>query len=60
MHVGMGTFIQNLGRERADAEVYRDALELADAAEGLGFGSVWSAEHHFTDYHMCPSVTQFL
>lgn len=21
---------------------------------------MWSAEHHFTDYHMCPSVTQFL
>jgi alkanesulfonate monooxygenase SsuD/methylene tetrahydromethanopterin reductase-like flavin-dependent oxidoreductase (luciferase family) len=60
MHVGMGSFIQNLGREHSDAEVYRHALELADSAEGLGFDSVWSAEHHFTDYHMCPSVTQFL
>jgi alkanesulfonate monooxygenase SsuD/methylene tetrahydromethanopterin reductase-like flavin-dependent oxidoreductase (luciferase family) len=56
----MGSFVQNLGRERPDTEVYRHFLELADAAEPLGFDSVWSAEHHFTDYHLCPNVTQFL
>ena len=60
MHVGMGTFFQNLGREHPDAEVYRHGLAMADSAEGLGFDSVWSAEHHFTDYHMCPNVVQFL
>ncbi|MGH8991293.1 MAG: LLM class flavin-dependent oxidoreductase [Acidimicrobiia bacterium] len=60
MHVGMGTFFQNLGREHTDAEVYRHGLDMADLAEGLGFDSVWSAEHHFSDYHMCPNVAQFL
>ncbi|MGH9038643.1 MAG: LLM class flavin-dependent oxidoreductase [Acidimicrobiia bacterium] len=60
MHVGMGTFFQNLGQEHSDAEVYRHGLAMADSAEGLGFDSVWSAEHHFTDYHMCPNVAQFL
>jgi alkanesulfonate monooxygenase SsuD/methylene tetrahydromethanopterin reductase-like flavin-dependent oxidoreductase (luciferase family) len=60
VHVGMGTFFQNLGREHSDAEVYRHGLDMADSAEELGFDSVWSAEHHFTDYHMCPNVAQFL
>jgi len=56
----MGTFFQNPGRARSDAEVWRQGLDLAGAAEPLGFDSVWSAEHHFTDYHMCPNVAQFL
>ena len=60
MHVGMGTFFQNPGRARSDADVWRQGLDLATAAEPLGFDSVWSAEHHFTDYHMCPNVAQFL
>lgn len=60
MHVGMGTFFQNPGRARSDAEVYRHELAMATSAEPLGFDSVWSAEHHFTDYHMCPNVAQFL
>ena len=29
-------------------------------AEPLGFDSIWSVEHHFTDYTMCPDVLQFL
>ena len=60
MHVGVGAFFQNPGRARPDAEIYRQGLEIADAAEPLGFDSVWSAEHHFDDYHMCPNVAQFL
>jgi alkanesulfonate monooxygenase SsuD/methylene tetrahydromethanopterin reductase-like flavin-dependent oxidoreductase (luciferase family) len=56
----MGTFFQNPGRARSDADVWRFGLELAGAAEGQGFDSVWTAEHHFTDYHMCPNVAQFL
>src|SRR5438128_8650819 len=56
----MGTFFQNPGRARSDADVWRQGLELAGAAEPLGFDSVWSAEHHFPDHHMCPNVAQFL
>ena len=56
----MGTFFQNPGHARPDGEIWRQGLEMADAAEPLGFESVWTSEHHFTDYHMCPSVTQFL
>src|SRR5947209_5816724 len=60
MHVGMGAFFQNLGRATSDHEVWRHQLSLADAAEGLGFGSVWTPEHHFTDYTMSPNPMQFL
>ena len=60
MHVGMTTFFQNLRGEHTDREVYLHELGMADMAEPLGFESIWSAEHHFDDYTMCPSVTQFL
>ena len=56
----MASIFQNPGRVRADREVYRSELRLADLAEPLGFQSIWGVEHHFTDYTMCPDVLQFL
>ncbi len=60
MHVGLSVIFQNPGRTRPDHEVYAAELRLARQAEPLGFDSVWSVEHHFTDYTMCPDVMQFL
>jgi alkanesulfonate monooxygenase SsuD/methylene tetrahydromethanopterin reductase-like flavin-dependent oxidoreductase (luciferase family) len=40
--------------------VYRNDLRLGDMYEPLGFDSLWSVEHHFDDYTMCPDVLQFL
>ena len=60
MRVGMAAVFQNPGRARSDFDVYRDELKLADLCEPLGFDSIWSVEHHFTDYTMCPDVLQFL
>src|SRR5581483_4099011 len=45
---------------RPDDEVYRDDLRLADLAEPLGFGSIWTVEHHFTGYTMVPDPFEFL
>lgn len=59
MHVGMSISFQNLAG-RTDQEVYRHELGMADLAEPLGFDSVWSPEHHFNGYVMCPNVSQFL
>ena len=50
---------QNPGNARSDAEVYREELRIAEMAEPLGFDSIWSIEHHFTDYTMCPDAVQF-
>lgn len=60
MQVGMAAVFQNPRKARSDYEVYRHELRLAALAEPLGFDSVWSVEHHFTDYTMCPDVLQFL
>ena len=60
MHVGMAVIFQNPHDARADRDVYRDDLRLAELAEPLGFDSVWGVEHHFTDYTMCPDVLEFL
>lgn len=60
MHVGYAPLFQNPENHLSDLEVYTEELRLAELAEPLGFDSVWSVEHHFTDYTMCPDVTQFL
>src|ERR1700684_1714074 len=60
MHVGYGAVFQKPGNALPDAEVYRNELRLAEMAEPLGFDSIWSVEHHFDDYTMCPDVLQFL
>ena len=35
--------------------VYSSDLQQMLAAEGLGYHSVWIAEHHFNDYGLCPA-----
>lgn len=60
MHVGLGLTFQNLIPGQTDAEVYRNELKFAARAEDDGFDSIWTPEHHFTDYMMTPNVTQFL
>ena len=60
MHTGYAPLFQNPENRLPDLEVYRNELRLAELAEPLGFDSVWSVEHHFTDYTMCPDVIQFL
>lgn len=59
MHVGVGFFFQG-GADRTDHQVYARQLGLLDEVETRGFQSVWTAEHHFTNYQMMPSPTQFL
>lgn len=60
MHVGMGVFFQGLDENLSDHQLVTQQVGLADRAEGLGFQSIWTAEHHFTNYHMMPNPAQFL
>jgi alkanesulfonate monooxygenase SsuD/methylene tetrahydromethanopterin reductase-like flavin-dependent oxidoreductase (luciferase family) len=58
--VGMGFFFQASGRKETDLEVFEQELRLASLAEPLGFDSVWTSEHHWTDYAMVPAPLQVL
>jgi alkanesulfonate monooxygenase SsuD/methylene tetrahydromethanopterin reductase-like flavin-dependent oxidoreductase (luciferase family) len=60
MKVGMSIFPQNPGHARPDSDILRECLNLADQAEDLGLDSIWSVEHHFTNYILMPDVVQFL
>jgi len=41
-------------------QVYDRALERIVVMDRAGYDAVWLAEHHFTDYTMCPDVLQYL
>jgi alkanesulfonate monooxygenase SsuD/methylene tetrahydromethanopterin reductase-like flavin-dependent oxidoreductase (luciferase family) len=60
MHVGYSLAFQNPGDRFLDGDVYERELRLADTAVELGFESIWTVEHHFTDYLLCPDPLQLL
>ena len=62
MHLGYGliTAQHHPDDVRSDVEIYREGLELAVAAERLGFETVWTSEHHFVDDGYMPSQLPFL
>jgi alkanesulfonate monooxygenase SsuD/methylene tetrahydromethanopterin reductase-like flavin-dependent oxidoreductase (luciferase family) len=47
------------GDPRTDVDLYREALELVEKAEDLGFDSAWVSEHHFWDDAYMPSLLTF-
>jgi alkanesulfonate monooxygenase SsuD/methylene tetrahydromethanopterin reductase-like flavin-dependent oxidoreductase (luciferase family) len=61
MDVGMAVIFQNPDHAgRTDYEVYKRDLAMGEMAVDLGFQSIWSIEHHFDGYTMCPDVMQML
>ena len=60
MHNGYTVVFQNPFNGLPDHEVYQEELRLCDLAVDLGFKSLWTVEHHFDDYTMCPEPVQFL
>jgi alkanesulfonate monooxygenase SsuD/methylene tetrahydromethanopterin reductase-like flavin-dependent oxidoreductase (luciferase family) len=59
MKVGMTLQLTSFGG-KPDSETYHDELSLMEMAEGFGFDSVWTLDHHFTGYVMSPDPTQLL
>ncbi len=45
---------------RSDAEIYREAIEIAVELEAAGFDSIWTSEHHFVDDGYLPSQLPLL
>ena len=60
MHVGYNAAFQNPHDALGDEAVYENELRLCDLAVELGFESLWTVEHHFDDYTMCPDPVQWL
>jgi alkanesulfonate monooxygenase SsuD/methylene tetrahydromethanopterin reductase-like flavin-dependent oxidoreductase (luciferase family) len=60
MHVGYSVAFQNPENALSDREVWEQEMRMVEEAEDLGFDSVWTVEHHFTDYTMCPDPLQLL
>jgi alkanesulfonate monooxygenase SsuD/methylene tetrahydromethanopterin reductase-like flavin-dependent oxidoreductase (luciferase family) len=48
-------FLMQRDEAWTEQAVYDSCLEQMLAAEGLGYESVWIAEHHFNDYGLCPA-----
>ena len=48
------------GAGRLPSDVYDRNLEMARAAEELGFYSVWVAEHHFSEYGLVNDTLLYL
>jgi alkanesulfonate monooxygenase SsuD/methylene tetrahydromethanopterin reductase-like flavin-dependent oxidoreductase (luciferase family) len=49
--MNFGTFLlMQSPSARSSQEIYSRALDIAQAAEALGFGNIWLAEHHFSTY----------
>ena len=60
VHIGFGPQFANLDGQLTDADAYRRDLELAARAEAVGFDSVWTSEHHFSDYQLTSQMLMFL
>lgn len=56
MKVGLLQFFAWSGRVPITT-VYDRAMDRVDRMEDSAFDCIWLAEHHFTDYSVCPSVT---
>ncbi len=56
MKVGLLQFFSWTGRVPVST-VYERAMERVDMMEDSEFDCIWLAEHHFTTYSVCPSVT---
>jgi len=59
MKVGMTLQLTSFGG-KPDQQTYQEELSVGDMAEGLGFDSIWTLDHHFTGYVMSPDPTALL
>lgn len=55
MHFGQFNLMGYRTRGTSVAQIYDNAVEQVKAAEQAGFAASWFAEHHFSNYCVCPS-----
>jgi alkanesulfonate monooxygenase SsuD/methylene tetrahydromethanopterin reductase-like flavin-dependent oxidoreductase (luciferase family) len=52
---GIFNVIQQRSRSKPSLQILNEAVEQTRVAEQLGFSTNWYAEHHFSNYSLCPS-----
>ncbi|RUZ71533.1 LLM class flavin-dependent oxidoreductase [Mesorhizobium sp. M7A.F.Ca.US.006.01.1.1] len=55
MDFGIFNIMQQRDGSRSAKLIYDEAVEQTIVAEQLGFAKAWYAEHHFSNYSLCPS-----
>ena len=55
MEFGIFILMQQRGYHQTSAEVLNAAVEQTVLADQAGFDAAWYAEHHFSNYGLCPS-----
>ncbi len=60
MEFGLFSLFDFFPDRQNEVQYYRDTLDIAIAAEQLGFDSVWFGEEHFYAFGICPSPQLFL
>ncbi len=55
MDFGIFNIMQQRNPSKSAKQVFDEAAEQTIVAEQLGFKKAWYAEHHFSNYSLCPS-----
>ena len=55
MEFGIFILMQQRGYHQTSAQVLNAAVEQTVLADQAGFDAAWYAEHHFSNYGLCPS-----
>lgn len=55
MDFGIFNIMQQRDVNKSVSQVYDEGIEQTIIAEQLGFTRAWYAEHHFSNYSLCPS-----
>jgi alkanesulfonate monooxygenase SsuD/methylene tetrahydromethanopterin reductase-like flavin-dependent oxidoreductase (luciferase family) len=57
MELDFGIFIlmQQRNQKKTSGQIIQEAVEQTQVADENGFAAAWYAEHHFSNYGLCPS-----
>jgi alkanesulfonate monooxygenase SsuD/methylene tetrahydromethanopterin reductase-like flavin-dependent oxidoreductase (luciferase family) len=55
MHFGLFCLNTQRDASKTPRDIYRETMEHVRLAEQVGFEIAWFAEHHFSNYCLCPS-----
>jgi len=55
MHFGLFCLMTQRDKSKAPGTIYKETVEHVQMAEKIGMEIAWFAEHHFSNYCLCPS-----